>query len=78
MGAPVDHIAGRPRGSGTIGKRGTFWILLVSSVGFLTLFLVLPLLMMAALSLRLELRGPMLEPFAPTIEHYQALAASPS
>jgi spermidine/putrescine transport system permease protein len=39
---------------------------------------VLPLALMVALSFRGELRGPLLEPFAPTLDHYQDLVETPS
>ncbi|MET1231918.1 MAG: ABC transporter permease [Candidatus Limnocylindrales bacterium] len=51
--------------------------MLLPVVGFLAIFLVLPLVMMAALSTRLDLRGPLLEPWAPTLEHYISLAETP-
>ena len=49
-------------------RRGTFWALLLPVVGFLAVFLVLPLIMMAALSTRTDLSGPLLEPWTPTLE----------
>jgi len=59
-------------------RRGTFWALLLPVVAFLAVFLVLPLVMMAALSTRADLRGPLLEPWAPTLKHYVSLAETPS
>src|SRR4249920_95680 len=59
-------------------RRGTFWALLLPVVGFLAVFLVLPLIMMAALSTRTDLSGPLLEPWTPTLKHYVSLAETPS
>ena len=67
---PADGVVG--------ARRGTFWALLVPVVAFLAVFLVLPLVMMAALSTRADLRGPLLQPWAPTLEHYVSLAETPS
>lgn len=77
-GASVRRVGG-PRRNGIVGgRRGTFWALLLPSVVVLLLFLVLPLALMVALSFRGELRGPLLEPFAPTLDHYQDLVETPS
>lgn len=66
-------------GDGVVGaRRGTFWALLVPVVAFLGAFLVLPLLMMAALSTRADLSGPLIAPWAPTLEHYVSLAETPA
>lgn len=59
-------------------RRGTFWALLLPVVGFLAVFLVLPLIMMAALSTRTDLSGALLEPWTPTLKHYVSLAETPS
>ena len=42
----------------------------------LALFLVAPLLFMAALSFRTDLSGTLLAPFAPTLKHYAQLAST--
>ena len=44
----------------------------------LLLVLVAPLLLMAALSLRADLTGPLLQLWTPTLEHYQQLLETPS
>jgi spermidine/putrescine transport system permease protein len=44
----------------------------------LLLFLVAPLVLMAALSLRDDLSGPILQPWSPTVVHYQQIADSPN
>jgi spermidine/putrescine transport system permease protein len=52
--------------------------MLVPVVAFLSIFLILPLLMMTALSTRADLSGPLLEPWTPTLAHYASLAETPS
>jgi spermidine/putrescine transport system permease protein len=59
-------------------RSGTFRLLLIFPVAFLTLFLLAPLVFMAALSLREDLSGELLAPFSPTLEHYQELVDTPS
>ncbi|HUR17062.1 MAG TPA: ABC transporter permease, partial [Candidatus Limnocylindrales bacterium] len=59
-------------------RSGTFKLLLLVPVLFLALFLVAPIVFMAALSLREDLSGQLLAPFAPTLEHYQQLVDTPS
>lgn len=59
-------------------RRGIFGVLLAPPLVILLLFLVVPLVLMAALSLRADLTGPLLEPWAPTLKHYEALIATPS
>jgi spermidine/putrescine transport system permease protein len=60
------------------GRRPLFAFLVGPPVVFLFLFLVAPLALMAALSLREDLTGPLLQPWAPTIEHYVELIETPS
>ncbi|MGI8928564.1 MAG: ABC transporter permease, partial [Candidatus Limnocylindrales bacterium] len=60
------------------GRRKLFAFLLTPPALFLALFLVAPLLLMAALSFRADLSGPLLEPWAPTLEHYAELIETPS
>ena len=60
------------------GRRALFAYLLTPPVAFLALFLVAPLLLMAAFSLRADLSGPILQPWAPTLEHYAELIEIPS
>ena len=69
----------KPRGARERDPRsGTFRLLLVVPIVFLALFLVAPILLMIALSVREDLSGQLLAPFAPTLEHYQDLAGTPS
>jgi len=69
----------QPSHGGMAGaRRGTFWALLVPVVVFLGVFLIVPLVMMAALSTRADLSGPLLAPWTPTLTHYVALAETPT
>jgi spermidine/putrescine transport system permease protein len=54
-------------------RSGTFLALYVPPLAWLVLFLVAPLLLMAALSFRPDLRGELLGPFQPTVRHYETL-----
>ena len=69
-GAPRDARSADPR-------RRTFWALALPPALGLALFLVAPLLFMAALSFRTDLSGTLLAPFAPTLKHYAQLASTP-
>ena len=60
------------------GRRPLFGLLLAPPAIFLLLFLIAPLALMGALSLREDLSGPLLEPWPPTLEHYMALLETPS
>lgn len=73
-GADVQQLpsARRPRDP----RRRAFWLLSLPSTLALALFLVVPLLLMAALSFRADLSGQLLAPFAPTLKQYEAAFAS--
>ncbi len=60
------------------GRRRLFRVLLLPAVIFLGLFLIAPLVLMAALSLRADLSGPLLQLWSPTIVHYAEMVESPS
>ena len=74
--APIRSDRGRQRLS--VVGRGTFWALAIPPGLGLAIFLVAPLVLMAALSFREDLRGPILTLFAPTAEHYESIAATAS
>ncbi len=61
-----------PAGAGRSSdpRRGTFWVLSLPSAIALGLFLIVPILMMIALSFRADLSGQLLAPFAPTLKQY--------
>jgi spermidine/putrescine transport system permease protein len=55
-------------------RRATFWALATPPALGLGLLLVAPLVLMGLLSLRPDLSGTLLAPFAPTLKHYAAFA----
>ncbi len=57
-------------------RRGTFRALAIPATLALALFLVAPLLFMAAMSVRPDLSGVLLAPFQPTLKHYQQFFTS--
>jgi spermidine/putrescine transport system permease protein len=69
-GAPRDARPADPR-------RRTFWALALPPAVALALFLIAPLLLMVALSLRFDLSGNLFAPFAPTLRHYRHFLATP-
>ena len=54
----------------------TFWALYLPPLLWLGLFLVLPLILIAAVSFRPDIRGELLGPFQPTTKHYETVARS--
>ena len=74
----ADHRPGAAGRGSSDGRRALFAWLLTPPVVFLALFLIAPLLLMGALSLREDLSGPLLQPWAPTLEHYVDLVETPS
>ena len=73
-------IEGAPPAGGPAvdGRRRILGALLAPPLVVLGLLLIAPLLLMAALSLRSDLSGPLLQPWAPTVEHYVTLVETPS
>lgn len=67
-----------PAGKGSDSRRGVFRLLYATPAVILLVLLVAPLLLMAALSLREDLTGPILQPWAPTLTHYETIADTPS
>ncbi|HUG29791.1 MAG TPA: ABC transporter permease [Candidatus Limnocylindria bacterium] len=55
-------------------RRATFLVLSLPAVAALAALIVLPLLFMVALSVRPDLRGDLLAPFAPTLKHFEQVA----
>ena len=60
----------RPAGSAD-PRRGTFGFLISPPAIVLALFLIVPVLLMVAVSFRPDLSGNLLGPFTPTLNHYQ-------
>jgi spermidine/putrescine transport system permease protein len=67
---------GRSPGTTRRDRRLVFGSLYVPALVWLLAFLVAPLLLMAAFSLRPDLRGGLLEPFPPTLKHYETMAGT--
>jgi len=59
-------------------RRRTFWLLLLPPAVWLTVFFVLPLLLMALASFRMDMKGGLLSFPAPSLEQYAAIASTPS
>jgi spermidine/putrescine transport system permease protein len=57
-----------------LDRRLTFWGLALPSYLWLSLFFLAPLALIAVISLRPDLRGGVLVPFAPTLDQYRTLA----
>src|SRR5258705_9645747 len=56
-------------------RRATFWWLYLPPVGWLGLFFIVPLVLMAALSLRADMQGDLLSFWAPSLEQYRTILA---
>jgi ABC-type sugar transport system permease subunit len=59
-------------------RRATYWALYVLPLLWLGLFFVAPLVLMAAFSLRADMRGELLQSWTPTLKQYSALMATTS
>ena len=59
-------------------RRATYWALYVLPVLWLSLFFIAPLLLMAAFSLRADMRGELLQSWTPTLKQYAELFATSS
>ena len=60
------------------GRGETFWGLLLPPTAWLLLFLIVPIVLIAAFSFRINMRGDLLSPFSPTLTHYHKLWDKPS
>jgi spermidine/putrescine transport system permease protein len=66
--------AGHTRGSRLgASQRTTFWGLVLPPSIWLALFFLIPLVLIGVISLRPDIRGGVLVPFAPTLEQYRTL-----
>ena len=77
MSAAADRLS-PGAGRSTDPRRGTFLLLSLPAAIALTVFLVLPIAFMVALSFRADLNGTLLAPFAPTFKQYDKLLGTPS
>lgn len=56
-------------------RRAVFWWLYLPPVGWLGLFFIIPLVLMAALSLRVDMQGDLLSLWAPSLDQYRTIFA---
>ena len=68
---------GRAGGWG-LDRRATFWFIYLPPLVWLSLFFVLPVLLMAAFSFRHDIRGGLLQLWTPTLEQYVSVAETGS
>ncbi len=61
-----------------LDQRATFRFIFLPPILWLTLFFVLPVLLMAAFSFRADMRGELLQAWAPTLAQYASLAETGS
>lgn len=66
---------GDRRSGGGWDRRATFWFIYLPPLLWLSLFFVLPVLLMAAFSFRSDIRGDLLQFWTPTLEQYASVAA---
>ncbi len=59
-------------------RRATYWALYLLPLLWLSLFFIAPLLLMAAFSLRADMRGELLQSWTPTLKQYAELFAAGS
>jgi spermidine/putrescine transport system permease protein len=59
-------------------RRATFWFIYLPPLIWLSLFFVLPVLLMAAFSFRPDMRGNLLQLWTPTLDQYASVAATGS
>ncbi|HLF75735.1 MAG TPA: hypothetical protein VI524_15365, partial [Anaerolineales bacterium] len=59
-------------------RRATFWFIYLPPLIWLTAFLVMPVLLMAAFSFRPDMRGNLFQAWTPTLDQYASVAATGS
>src|SRR5688572_3562370 len=77
-GVPDRPAALRPWRLLRFGRRATFWTLLLLVCGWLLLFFVAPLTLIAVISFRPELQADLLQTFSPTLGQYDKLLDKPA
>ena len=61
-----------------LDRNATFWGLVTLPYLWLALFFLIPLVLIAVISLKPDLRGGVLVPFTPTLDHYRTLIEKPA
>ena len=74
MAALPQQVNAAARPSDAAGRRRIFWFLYLPPTLALVLLVVVPVLLMATFSLRPDLNGNLLGPFAATLKNYQLIA----
>lgn len=73
--SPIPRSAEWRRAGWGLDRRATFWFIYLPPLLWLSLFFVLPVLLMAAFSFRSDIRGDLLQFWTPTLEQYASVAA---
>jgi len=74
----IRRIWGREGWGRGLDQRATFRFIFLPPILWLTLFFVLPVLLMAAFSFRADMRGELLQVWTPTVAQYASLAETGS
>lgn len=61
-----------------LDRRGTFWLIYLPPLFWLTAFLVLPVILMALFSFRPDMRGDLFQSWTPTFDQYASIAGTGS
>ncbi len=69
---------GKVKEANMFDRRATYWALYVLPVLWLGIFFVAPLVLMAAYSLRADMRGELLQSWTPTLKQYSELLGTSS
>ena len=69
---------GKDKKANMFDRRATYWALYVLPLLWLGIFFIAPLLLMAAYSLRADMRGELLQSWTPTLKQYSELVATGS
>jgi spermidine/putrescine transport system permease protein len=75
---PAPSARGTPPRRPANPRRVTFWALSLPAWAILLSLIVVPLVFMVGISFRPDLRGELLAPFAPTLDHYVQVAETAS
>lgn len=74
----IQRIWGRVGWGQGRDQRATFWYIYLPPLLWLTLFFVLPVILMAVFSFRADMRGDFLQTWTPTLAQYASVAATGS
>ena len=77
-GSATVRAGARPVPRLRLGRRATFWALSAPPVLWLVALFLVPLVLMAVISLRPDVRGGVLHAFSPTLDQYRTLLDKPA